>query len=119
MLAQSVNHVTLDTSPSPTKSDGDSAYAKQTERLLNGKGGGAGRRNSAVLERVVRRVWQSLSLATDKAERILNILESQSKTIHDRSSLVAIQLPLARDGHGCPKLNAQRLCKDAKPTERS
>ena len=22
-------------------------------------------------------------------------------------------------GHGCPKLNAQRLCKDAKPTERS
>ena len=36
-----------------------------------------------------------------------------------RSSLVAIQLPLARDGHGCPKLNAQRLCKDAKPTERS
>ena len=31
-------------SPSPTKSDGDSVYAKQTERLLNGKGGGAGRR---------------------------------------------------------------------------
>ncbi len=27
--------------------------------------------------------------------------------------------PLTRDGHGCPKLNAQRLCKDAKPTERS
>ena len=40
---------------------------------------------------------QSLSLATDKAERILNILESQSKTIYDRSSLVAIQLPLARE----------------------
>ena len=39
----------------PTKSDGDSAYAKQTERLLNGKGGDAGRRDSAVLERVVRR----------------------------------------------------------------
>ena len=36
-------------------------------------------------------------LATDKAERILNILESQSKTIYDRSSLVAIQLPLARE----------------------
>ena len=83
---------------------------------------------------------QSLSLATDKVERILNILESQSKTIYDRSSLVAIQLPLTRepsvevrardggeaippvvarifsgdstspltrDGHGCPKLNAQ------------
>ena len=33
---------------------GDSAYTKQTERLLKGKGG-AGRRNSAVLERVVRR----------------------------------------------------------------
>ena len=27
--------------------------------------------------------------------------------------------PLTRDGHGCPKLNAQGLCKDAKPTERS
>ena len=40
---------------------------------------------------------RSLSLATDKAERILNILESQSKTIYDRSSLVAIQLPLARE----------------------
>ena len=39
---------------------------------------------------------RSLSLATDKVERILNILESQSKTIYDRSSLVAIQLPLAR-----------------------
>ena len=23
--------------------------------------------------------------------------------------------PLTRDGHGCPKLNAQRLCTDAKP----
>lgn len=55
MLAQSVNHVTLDTSPSPTKSNGDSADAKQTERLLKDKGGGAGRRDSAVLERVVRR----------------------------------------------------------------
>ena len=40
---------------------------------------------------------QSLSLATDKVERILNILESQSKTIYDRSSLVAIQLPLTRE----------------------
>ena len=28
-------------SSSPTKSDGDSAYAKQTERLLKGKGVGA------------------------------------------------------------------------------
>ena len=27
--------------------------------------------------------------------------------------------PLTRDGHGCPKLNAQRLCMDAKPTKRS
>ena len=27
--------------------------------------------------------------------------------------------PLTRDGHGCPKLNAQRLCIDAKPTKRS
>ena len=41
-------------------------------------------------------VGQSLSLATDKAERILNILKSQSKTIYDRSSLVAIQLPLLK-----------------------
>ena len=24
--------------------------------------------------------------------------------------------PLTRDGHGCPKLNAQRLCMDAKPS---
>ena len=56
MLAQSVNHVTLDTSPSPTKSNGDSAYAKQTERLLKGKGGGAERGDSAFLERVMRRV---------------------------------------------------------------
>ena len=36
--------------PRPTKSDGDSVYAKQTERLLKCKGGGAGLRNSAVLE---------------------------------------------------------------------
>ncbi len=42
--------------PRPTKSDGDSVYAKQTERLLKCKGGGAGLRNSAVLERVVRGV---------------------------------------------------------------
>ena len=32
----------------------------------------------------------------DKAERILNILKSQSKTIYDRSSLVAIQLHLLK-----------------------
>ncbi len=28
-------------------------------------------------------------------------------------------LPFFEGGHGCPKLNAQRLCKDAKPTKRS
>ena len=38
--------------PRPTKSDGDSVYAKQTERFLKCKGGGAGQRNSAVLERL-------------------------------------------------------------------
>ena len=35
---------------------GDSAYTKQTERLLKGNGGGAGRRDSVVLEGLVRRV---------------------------------------------------------------
>ena len=55
MLAQSVNHVTLDKARSPTKSERGSADAKQTVRLLKGKGGGAGRRDSVVLERVVRR----------------------------------------------------------------
>ena len=68
--------------------------AKPTERSFKGKGDGARRRDSAVLEGLV--VGQSLSLATDKAERILNILKSQSKTIYDRSSLVAIQLPLLK-----------------------
>ena len=29
-------------------------------------------------------VWQSLSLATDRAERILKKLESQSKAIYDK-----------------------------------
>ena len=29
-------------------------------------------------------VWQSLSLATDRAERILKMLESQSKAIYDK-----------------------------------
>ena len=52
------------------------------------------RRGIVRFERVS--VGQSLSLATDKAERILNILESQSKTIYDRSSFVAIQLPLLK-----------------------
>ena len=33
---------------------------------------------------VGRGVWQSLSLATDKVERILNILESLSKAIYDK-----------------------------------
>ena len=33
---------------------------------------------------VERGVWQSLSLATDKVERILNILESLSKAIYDK-----------------------------------
>ena len=47
-----------------------------------------------VLEGLVQR---SLSLATDKAERTFNILELQSKAILIRSSLVAIQLPLARE----------------------
>ena len=69
-------------------------FVKLAKRLLKGKGDGARRRDSAVLEGLV--VGQSLSLATDKAERILNILKSQSKTIYDRSSLVAIQLPLLK-----------------------
>ena len=47
---------------SPTKSDGDSA-----ENLIDGAVG-----------------KQSLSLATDKVERILKMLESQSKTIYDK-----------------------------------
>ena len=42
--------------------------------------------------------------------------ESNKATV---CALPSIQLPLTRDGHGCPKLNAQRLCTDAKPTERS
>ena len=33
---------------------------------------------------VGRGVWQSLSLATDKVERILNIIESLSKAIYDK-----------------------------------
>ena len=37
MLAQSVNHVTLDKAPRPTKSEWDSADAKQAERSLKGK----------------------------------------------------------------------------------
>ena len=40
--------------PRPTKSDGDSVYAKQTERLLKCKGGGARQRDGAVLKRVMR-----------------------------------------------------------------
>ena len=50
------------TDPRPTKSDGDSA-----ENLIDGAVG-----------------KQSLSLATDKADRILKMLESQSKTIYDK-----------------------------------
>ena len=73
---------------SPTKSEGDSAA-----NLIDGADG-----------------EQSLSLATDRVERILTLIKSQNVAIYIiRSSLVAIQLPLARDGHGCPKLNAQRL----------
>ena len=37
MLAQSVNYVTLDKAPRPTKSEWDSADAKQAERSLKGK----------------------------------------------------------------------------------
>ena len=40
-----------------------------------------GARDSAVLEGLVQR---SLSLATDKVERILKMLESQSKTIYGK-----------------------------------
>ena len=60
---------------------------------MRGEGGGVLLRGLWGLKGSVQ---QSLSLATDKAERILNILESQSKTIYDRSSLVAIQLPLLK-----------------------
>ena len=49
------NDVSGGASPAHTKSDGDSVYAKQTERLLKGKGGGAGRRDCVVLEGLVRR----------------------------------------------------------------
>ena len=52
--------------PRPTKSECDSADAKQTERLLKGNGDGAGREDSAenLIDGAVGK--QSLSLATDK-----------------------------------------------------
>ena len=41
---------------------------------------------------------QSLSLATDRVERILTLIKSQNVAIYIiRSSLVAIQLPLTRE----------------------
>ena len=54
------------TDPRPTKSECDSADAKQTERLLKAKCGGAEREDSAenLIDGAVGK--QSLSLATDK-----------------------------------------------------
>ncbi|HCS32135.1 MAG TPA: hypothetical protein DIW32_05905 [Eubacterium sp.] len=83
---------------SPTKSEGDSA-----ENLIDGADG-----------------EQSLRLDGRKACNIKRVgisqAESNKATV---CALPSIHLPLTRDGHGCPKLNAQRLCTDAKPTERS
>ena len=63
---------------------------------------------------------QSLRLDGRKACNIKRVgisqAESNKATV---CALPSIHLPLTRDGHGCPKLNAQRLCTDAKPTERS
>ena len=62
MLAQSVNHVTLDKARSPTKSEGDSA-----EKLIDSADG-----------------EQSLSLATDRVERILTLIKSQNVAIYNK-----------------------------------
>ena len=35
------------------------------------------------------------------------------------NDLTCLLYTSTRDGHGCPKLNDQRLCMDAKPTKRS
>ena len=63
---------------------------------------------------------QSLRLDGRKACNIKRVgisqAESNKATV---CALPSIHLPLTRDGHGCPKLNAQRLCTDAKPTKRS
>ena len=82
MLAQSVNHVTLDTSSSPTKSEWDSANAKpykhtddcstksegdSAEKLIDGADGA-----------------QSLSLATDRVERILTLMKAQNVAIYNK-----------------------------------
>ena len=40
---------------------------------------------------------RSLSLATDRAERILTLMKSQNVAIYDKKSLVASQLPLTRE----------------------
>ena len=63
---------------SPTKSERDSAVL---EGLGRGEGGGVLLRG---LWEWRGAVWRSLSLATDKVERILKMLESQSKTIYDK-----------------------------------
>ena len=74
MLAQSVNHVTLDTSPSPTKSERDSVGFW--------KGWCGARDGGAAIPPVVARIFSGDSTS-----------------------------PLTRDGHGCPKLNAQSFAR--------
>ena len=88
--------------------EGQALPLQKEKMIANVINSSANKNNAAVLQKepsvVLLRgllgwrglVQRSLSLATDKVERILNILESQSKAIYDRSSLVAIQLPLLK-----------------------
>ena len=63
---------------------------------------------------------QSLRL---DGKKVCNIKRADISQVKSNKATVcalpSIHLPLTRDGHGCPKLNAQRLCMDAKPTKRS
>ena len=96
MLAQSVNHVTLDTSPSPTKSEWDSANTKpykHTQTLALRKA------------RVIVRFWKGWWSDNPSGSRP-NLFRRQHLTFDKGRAWM-------------PEVERPEFRKDAKPTERS
>ena len=65
----------------------------------------------SVEKRLVVR-WGAIPQSCDRVSFMyLNLGDVAKDDIFEKMSLVASQLPLTRDGHGCPKLNAQSFAR--------
>ena len=131
MLAQSVNHVTLDTSSSPTKSERDSANTKpykhtQTLALRKAKGivrfwkgwwsdnPSGSRTNFFGRQHLTFNKGGKCGGAKQGIVLKISLMVGRGSNHHHSWLGLTVQqnlTPFFEGGHGCPKLNAQSFAR--------